>query len=93
MLSDPSLGRERTELAWQRTGLSYAGTGVVLLRALPDDIAAHRTIVGIGLILLGVTAIAFGVLHRRVTGQPAFRAVSLAMTALAGAAVVASWLS
>jgi uncharacterized membrane protein YidH (DUF202 family) len=87
---DRSLARERTVLAWQRTGLAYLGTGLLLLRALPNDVIGHRTLLGAGLIVTGVAAVAFGFVQRRVTGPPAFRIISLAMTLLAAAALVAS---
>ena len=89
---DRSLAGERTLLAWQRTGLAYLGAGVLVLRSVPDDVIGQRTVVGVGLLVLGGAAVAFGVLQRRLNGPPAFRAISLAMTALAVAAAVTSLL-
>ena len=83
---DEGLAPERTALAWQRTGLAYVGAGVLLLRNLPITAA------GWGLILIGVLGASAGFYEPEMRGPRAFRAVSLAMTALAVIGVLISLL-
>ena len=80
--NDPGLAGERTDLAWQRTGLAYVGTGALLLKNV--SVAAA----GIGFIVVGLLAVTFGLVERRIHGPVGLRALSLAMTALAAVAVV-----
>ena len=88
-----SLARERTVLAWQRTGLAYVGCGALLLKTVPATVIPHgRTVVGSGFVAIGVLAVAFGFLQRRVRGPRALRAMSLSMTALAAVATVVALL-
>lgn len=55
-MSDGGLALERTDLAWQRTGLSHAGAGVALLRLLPTS--PVRPLLAIAMIGVGaVTSI------------------------------------
>lgn len=87
---DPGLARERTELAWSRTAISFATLGGAVLKAAP----------AIGLLVLGMSALVF-VLGRLV--RPAERAgrherrqallmVTAAVTAMSAAALVATFL-
>lgn len=58
---DPSLARERTVLAWERTGLSFAGTGAAVLRFLPPTVPILlRAALGALLVLLGAAAYFYG---------------------------------
>ncbi len=53
----PSLARERTVLAWNRTGVSFLAVGGALIRADP--------LVGLAVLALGTTIWALGYLHHR----------------------------
>jgi uncharacterized membrane protein YidH (DUF202 family) len=37
----PGLARERTELAWTRTAVSFAAVGVAILKTNPPAVDAH----------------------------------------------------
>lgn len=68
-INDPRVffAAERTLLAWVRTGLTVMGLGFVVarfglfLRLLRHDVEGHShigsTVIGVGLVLLGATAI------------------------------------
>jgi uncharacterized membrane protein YidH (DUF202 family) len=47
---DPGLARERTELAWRRTAISYAALGAALLKASPPT----------GVLILVASAVIWG---------------------------------
>jgi hypothetical protein len=47
---DPGLARERTELAWRRTAISYAALGAALLKASPP----------VGALVLAASALIWG---------------------------------
>jgi uncharacterized membrane protein YidH (DUF202 family) len=80
--TDPGLARERTELAWTRSTISFAALGVLILRFRP----------AIGVPILAFSAIVWwaGRLPRRPGGSAPRRLllVTLAVTALALAALV-----
>jgi len=72
---DPGLARERTELAWRRTAISYAALGAALLKASPAVgalvLAASGLIWGAGrqarrrrllLVTVAVTSVSIGAL-------------------------------
>jgi uncharacterized membrane protein YidH (DUF202 family) len=75
---DPGLARERTELAWRRTAISFAALGGAVLRA-------HAVIGGVIIVMgLGVWAIP-RLLHRSPTGggrQPVSGRAHLLVTAM-----------
>jgi putative membrane protein len=62
------LANERTYLAWWRTGLTALATGVAVGRVVPS--LTHQTrwpyaILGAGFALLGIVAIAYGLIRQR----------------------------
>jgi uncharacterized membrane protein YidH (DUF202 family) len=54
---DPGLARERTVLAWSRTGLSFLGLGGILVRADP--------LAGLAVLALGGAVWVLGYFHHR----------------------------
>ena len=54
---DPGLARERTVLAWSRTGLSFLGLGGILVRADP--------VAGLAVLALGGVVWVLGYFHHR----------------------------
>ena len=88
----PSLARERTVLAWNRTGVAFLALGGALIRADP--------LVGLAVLALGGTVWALGYLHHRSMWTPSPRtrwltrpralrliALSTALLALVGLAI------
>ena len=48
---DPGLARERTELAWTRTAISFAAVGVVILKTSP---VAGGAVLALGALVWGI---------------------------------------
>lgn len=91
---DAGLARERTALAWTRTGLSFSVTGAVLLRLLYDGGVAPLGL-AVALVVLGSVAWLWG--RRTPALQPAIdstlgrstvRALALGTAAVAAAGAV-----
>jgi len=71
---------ERTELAWQRSGLAFAVIGVVLLRrALPN--VPVRPGLAVTLIAVGGVAAVLGVVYREGRRRPVRRRTELRLAA------------
>lgn len=87
-MTDAGLAFERTNLAWQRTGLSHAATGVALFRLLPNTPA--RPVLALAVVAVGA---ATSVGTRRLDpGRPhrgwlRFLAIATALAALATCAL------
>jgi uncharacterized membrane protein YidH (DUF202 family) len=85
---DPGLARERTELAWTRTAISFAALGGALLR--------YRPAIGLPVLIVGAVIWGLG----RLPGKPgASRAkhrrlllITATITALSAAALIVSFL-
>lgn len=85
---DPGLARERTELAWTRTAISYAALGSAVLKAAP--------VAGVLVLMIGATAWKTS----RVPGVPVagpgqarrLRLITVSITAVAVAALIVSYL-
>ena len=60
---DPGLARERTVLAWSRTGLSFLALGGILVRVDP--------LAGLAVLALGAVVWVLGYLHHRSIWTPA----------------------
>jgi uncharacterized membrane protein YidH (DUF202 family) len=60
---DPGLARERTVLAWSRTGLSFLALGGIVIRVDP--------LAGLGVLALGGVVWVLGYLHHRSLWTPA----------------------
>ncbi|MGD9530001.1 MAG: YidH family protein [Dehalococcoidia bacterium] len=58
-----TLANERTYLAWVRTSLACIAAGVAFAAFVEDVPTAARTVVGIGLVALGILCVVSG--HRR----------------------------
>ena len=87
--TDAGLAFERTNLAWQRTGLSHAVAGVVIFRLLPNTPA--RPVVALTMIAIGaVTSVGT---RRLVPGRPHRGWLLFLATATTAAALAASTLS
>ncbi len=68
---DPGLARERTALAWNRTGLSFVVVGAVALRYLPVTVhLVPRFALGAALVALGAVAWAYGLVRARSGSAP-----------------------
>jgi uncharacterized membrane protein YidH (DUF202 family) len=68
----PQRGRavERTRLAWQRSGLSLVGCGLVIARGVPvRGGAVARPTVGLLVLVLGLAAWAIGLRQERVRAR------------------------
>jgi uncharacterized membrane protein YidH (DUF202 family) len=59
--ADPSLFRERTELAWHRTGIAFAALGGAVLKTAPT----------IGLLILGISVSIFVIARTARPGRSA----------------------
>ncbi len=85
---DPGLARERTELAWTRTAISYAALGAAVLRAAPAA--------GVMVLALGAVAWKTGRLPRGAAAGRAqarrLRLITVSITAVAAAALIVSYL-
>jgi uncharacterized membrane protein YidH (DUF202 family) len=85
---DPGLARERTELAWTRTAISFAALGGALLK--------YRPAIGLPVLIAGAVIWKLGRLpskpdashtrHRRLL------LITVTITALSGAALIVSFL-
>src|ERR1700722_17722618 len=94
---EPSLAKERTELAWSRSGLSVAVTVAVTLRRL-WPLTGDKAVVALALIALGATIWALGMQLGRRRGLSAeargaaaeltYRMVTIGTLLLAAAAFV-----
>ena len=85
---DSSRARERTALAWNRTGLSFVATGAVVVRFLAPD---GRGVVGLLMIAMGTAVAAYGWRYRdRSAAGRAVRLLGWSTTILAGAVLVAA---
>jgi len=60
---DPGLARERTVLAWSRTGLSFLALGGIVIRVDP--------LAGLAVLALGAVVWVLGYLHHRSLWTPA----------------------
>lgn len=85
---DPGLARERTEMAWTRTAISFAALGGAILKTVP---AAGVAVLAIGALIWGL-----GRLARR-SGQAGIQdrrrvllLITVAVTAVALAALAAA---
>jgi len=73
---DPGLARERTELAWRRTAISYAALGAALLKASPP----------VGVLVLAASALIWGA--GRQAGRRRLLLVTVAVTSVSIGALV-----
>ena len=85
-LDDTSRAVERTQLAWQRTGLSHMALGALSMRLLPTS--PLRPALAVGMIVLGA-AVSVGA-RRMEPSEPhrrwvAILGVATAVSAIAGA--------
>ncbi len=78
---DPGLARERTELAWIRTAISFAAVGGVVLR--------HE--VAPGLVILALTPVIWYLGRMTRSRQERFRLMSAAIVVVALIALVVSF--
>lgn len=86
---DLGLAEERTQLAWQRTGLSHMALGAVLMRLLPAT--PLRPVLAVAMIVVGAAAsVGARRMHRH---DPHRRPVAFLAAATALAAVAAAGLS
>jgi uncharacterized membrane protein YidH (DUF202 family) len=79
--ADPVLARERTELAWTRTAISFAALGIAVLRARPAA--------GVPVLLFSAVIWWMGRLPRVPEGSQAARRVLLTAAAITAMALVA----
>lgn len=86
---DPAYFRERTELAWVRTSLSFAAIGAATLKAVPIAGVLMMVIAG-AVWLLGHYSRPYGPAIGRVRGAR-LRLVTIAIGALAVIALVTSF--
>lgn len=87
-MNDPSRAAERTALAWNRTGLAFVVTGVIVVRFLTPD---GRGAVGLLMIAMGTATAAYGWRYRdRAAAGRAVRLLAWATTVLAAATLVAA---
>lgn len=92
---DPGLARERTVLAWNRTGLSFVVLGAVALRYLPPTARpVLRLALGGAMVALGVFTWSYGRLRvrtdpeRRPAPPSVVRVIAYGTTFVATMAVV-----
>jgi len=86
--ADPGLARERTDLAWTRSSLSFAAVGVAVLR--------RRPAVGIPILALSLVVWSIGHVPRSRVALPTparMLLVTVVVTALAVAALVLTLLA
>jgi uncharacterized membrane protein YidH (DUF202 family) len=99
---DQGLARERTDLAWNRSGLAVLVAVAVLLRHLwPLD--GYKSALALGLIAAGAAAWAVGMRMARranlasggsgMLGEPACRMLTVGTVVLAGAGLVLSFVA
>ena len=85
---DPGLARERTELAWTRTAISYAALGAAVLKVAPAG--------GVLVLAIGATAWRTGRLPGGAVSGPGqarrLRLITASITAIAAAALIVSYL-
>jgi uncharacterized membrane protein YidH (DUF202 family) len=85
---DPGLARERTELAWTRTAISFAALGGAMLR--------YRPAIGVPVLIVGAVIWKLGRLPSRPgTSHPRHRRlllIAVTITALSAAALIVSFL-
>ena len=85
---DPGLARERTELAWTRTVISYAALGAALLKVTP--------LAGVLVLAIGASAWKTGRLPGGAVSGPGqarrLRLITVGITAVAAAALIVSYL-
>jgi uncharacterized membrane protein YidH (DUF202 family) len=85
---DPGLARERTELAWTRTAISFAAVGATLLK--------YRPAAGIPIVILSALVWELGRLPSRPGTGPAhdrrLLLITVTITAISLAALVMSFL-
>lgn len=83
---DPGLARERTELAWNRTAVSFIALGAAIVKSRPPA----------GLVVLAMGALVFILAHRSRPGSGRRRPLLLitaTVTAVAAAALTLALLS
>jgi len=93
---DRGMARERTRLAWHRTGLSLLAVGVGVLRAVTvsrTPVMVAAAVVGLGALMSGWALLlaargATGRLPHSVAGPPTLRRVAVCIEAMAVAAAV-----
>jgi uncharacterized membrane protein YidH (DUF202 family) len=96
--AEPDEDLERTELAWNRSGLALAAIGLVLLRRLlpilQDRVAEGLIIVGLGL-AFSATVLAYQRhrRHRQLPSRSALKLVAAATTLIGLAAFVVAVVS
>jgi uncharacterized membrane protein YidH (DUF202 family) len=78
---DPGLARERTQLAWRRTAISYAALGAALLKASP----------AVGALVLAASALIWGA--GRLAGRRRPLLVTVAATSVSVGALVLALLA
>lgn len=88
-LDDTSRAVERTQLAWQRTGLSHMALGALSMRLLPTS--PLRPVLAVAMILLGA-AVSVGA-RRMEPSEPHRRWVATLGVATAASAIAAALLS
>jgi uncharacterized membrane protein YidH (DUF202 family) len=80
---DPALSRERTDLAWTRTAISFAALGVAILK--------FRPLVGVPIMIFSVVIWSLGLLSRQQRSKHStarrMLLVTIAVTALSLAAL------
>jgi hypothetical protein len=86
---DVGLADERTQLAWQRTGLSHMSVGALAMRLLPAT--PLRPLLAVVMIVVGV-AISVGA-RRMHPSEPHRRWVTFLSAATVGSALAAAALS
>ena len=67
---DDGASVERTRLAWQRSGLSLVGAGLVIARGVPSrGEVTGRPAIGVVVLILGLTAWGIGLRQERVRAK------------------------
>jgi uncharacterized membrane protein YidH (DUF202 family) len=88
---DPGLAAERTDLAWNRSGLSLIACGAVVIRGLANTpVGRGNLAVGAGILTLGVLTWALGswrLAHARSRGPRRTTAGDLLPLSLGAAAI------
>lgn len=85
-MTEPGLARERTAIAWARTGLGAAGFGIALIRvgvtrgSVIDIAAGVMSLLGSALLSLSGRALRRGTADRHSVGT--LRSVTLAVAAI-----------
>jgi putative membrane protein len=69
---------ERTDLAWNRSGLALLACGATVLAGFPPAGLSARHAVGVVILLLGGLTSAFGAFQTRRRSRPTARAVATA---------------